>query len=205
MVERNFEGRYVVQLPRKTELGDSKKTALRKFYSNRRFLKQKGTWDSFKVAVEEYLAMHHAELVPPDEVDTPFRTSFYLPMHGVEKPSSTTTKLRVFFDTCAKSSSGFSLKDTSLTEPCTYPHINTVLTRFRRRIVGLSADISKMFREVVLTRVESDHHRFIIEDPNNPDNITICRMKRLTFGVACSPFRATAVLRRLAEDYTRIP
>ena len=204
IVERNSEGRYVVQLPQKTpaiESGDSKKTALRRFYSNRHFLKQKGTWDSFKIALEEYLAMDHAELVPPDEVDTPFRTSFYLPMHGVEKPSSTTTKLRVVFDASAKSSCGFSLNDTLLTGPCTYPHINTVLTRFRRHIVGLSADISKMFREVVLNRVESDYHRFIIEDPSNPDNITICRMKHLTFGVACSPFLATAVLRHLAEDY----
>ena len=177
MVERNSEGRYVVQLPRKTpaiELGDSKKTALRRFYSNCRLLKQKGTWDSFKVAVEEYLAMDHAELVPPDEVDTPFRTSFYLPMHGVEKPSSTTNKLGVVFDASAKSSSGFSLNDTLLTGPCTYPHINTVFTRFRRHIVGLSADISKMFREVVLNRAESDYHRSIIEDPSNPDNITIC-------------------------------
>ena len=86
MVERNSEGRYVVQLPWKTpaiELGDSKKTALGRFYSNRHFLKQKGTRDSFKVAVEEYLAMDHAELVPPDEVDTPSRTLFYLPMHCI--------------------------------------------------------------------------------------------------------------------------
>ena len=105
------------------------------------------------------------------------------------------------FDASAKSICGLSLNDTLLTGPCTYPHINTVVTRFRRHIVGFSANISKMFGEVVLNRVEPDYYRFIIEDPSNPDNITICRMKRLTFGVACSPFLATTVLRRLAEDY----
>ena len=39
------------------------------------------------------------------------RTAFYLPHHGVMKPNSTTTKLRVVFSGSAKTSSGLTVND----------------------------------------------------------------------------------------------
>ncbi len=61
-----------------------------------------------------------------------------------------------------------------------------------------SADISKMFREVLLDPTERDLHRFILRQEDG--SLVDCRMLRLTFGVKPSPFLATQVLRTLAKS-----
>ena len=57
----------------------------------------------------------------------------------------------------------------------------------------MSADISKMFREVALNEEERDYHRFLVL--GSDDKLQDGRMRRLTFGVASSQFLATSVLR----------
>ena len=71
--------------------------------------------------------------------------------------------------------------------------------RFRLPRIGLSADISKMFRKVALHHDDRDLHRYLMED--DCGNLQDWRMVRLTFGATCSPFLAVQVLRQLAEDY----
>ena len=63
----------------------------------------------------------------------------------------------------------------------------------------MSADISKMFREVSLHPDDRDLHRYVTKDSNGM--IKEHRMTRLTFGVSASPFLATQVLRKLSKDY----
>ena len=62
----------------------------------------------------------------------------------------------------------------------------------------MSADISKMFRKVALNEEERDYHRFLVL--GSDDKIHDWRMRRLTFGMASSPFLATSVLRRAADE-----
>ena len=76
--------------------------------------------------------------------------TYYLPMHGVSKLSSSTTKLRVVCDASAKTAGGPSLNDTLIPGPSLYPRLTTVLQKFRLYDVVYSADISRMFREVAL-------------------------------------------------------
>ena len=85
--------------------------------------------------------MDHAEPVLPAELTTSPKKNYYLPMHGVIKESSTTTKLRVVFDASAKSSSGASLYDTLLPGPSLYPTLASVLNRFRCHTICVTADI----------------------------------------------------------------
>ena len=120
-------------------------------------------------------------------------------MHGVVKEASTTTRLRVVFDASAKSSSGVALNDQLLPGPSRYPKLTTLLTQFRAAPIGLTADISKMFREVGLHPDERDYHRFLHQLPSG--EFQVWRMKRLTFGVTSSPFLATEVLRQAASDH----
>ena len=75
-------------------------------------------------------------------------------MHDVTKEESTTTKLHVVFDASAKSSSGVSLNDQLLPGPSLYPMLTSVLNKFRLHPIGMSADISKMFREVGLNEAD---------------------------------------------------
>ena len=196
---RDADGRYRVQLPRKTPgpiLGSSRNTAKRRF---QRSLERKGSWDAFSKAVREYPDMGHAEPVPQCDLDKDPSTTFYLPMHGVVKEASQTTKLRVVFDASAKSTTGVSLNDTLLTGPSLYPLLTSVINRFRCHAVGMAADISKMFREVGLQDGEKDFHRFLQANPDG--SLTDLHMTRLMFGVAPSPYIATQVLLQIAEDH----
>ena len=120
-------------------------------------------------------------------------------MHGVVKEESTTTKLRIVFNGSAKTSTGNSLKDTLLPGPCLYPLLHTVINRFRTHRIGMSSDISKMFREVALLSEDYDLHRFLHRD--EAGKMVDCRMTRLTFGITTSPYLASQVLRQLASDY----
>ncbi len=89
------------------------------------------------------------------------------------------------------------MNDCLLPDPNFYPPLQDILLRFRRYPIGMSADISKMFREILLNPEEKDFHRFLLRDQTGA--IVDCRMDRLTFGVKCSAFLATQVLHTLAK------
>ncbi len=164
-------------------------------------MKRKGKLNDFGAVLKEYVDLQHAEKVP--RKDLYLDNVYYLPVHGVFKDSSTTTKCRAVFDASANTTSGFSLNDQLLPGPNLYPLLSDILIRFRSRAVAISADISKMFREIWLHPEERDWHSFVIQDSRG--SLVEHRMTRLTFGVKSSPFLVTQVLRRLAhncqEDY----
>ncbi len=133
-VSRERNGRYQVRLPRKNtnyKRGNSLRQATQRYQSNKRSLAHKRRWSEFAEAVREYVNLGHAELVPELDLLKPDSTTFYLPMHGASKSSSTTTKLRVVFDGSAWTTSGHSLNDQLLTGPSTYPLLVNILLRFR--------------------------------------------------------------------------
>ena len=140
------------------ELGCSREQATRRFAQNERALLKRGQWENFEKVVDEYSTLKHSELVPAQDMTKPEATCYYIPMHGVFKESSTTTQLRVVFDASAKSSTGHSLNDLLLPGPTLYPLLTSVLIRFRQHAIGLSSDITKMFREVSLHQTERDLH-----------------------------------------------
>ena len=196
------DGRYSVALPRvdnSPPLGDSRSMSLRRFSQNERSLIKKGKLQDFNAVMKEYLTLDHAELVPNEDLLHPPMDVFYLPIHGFFKNSSTTTKLRAVFDASASSSSGTSLNDLLLIGSNLYSLLTTILTKFRFHRIAFSADISKMFREVVLQVRDRDLHRFLLRD--DLGQIRDYHMKRLTFGVKSSPFLATKVLRLLAKSH----
>ncbi len=194
-----MDGRYSVSLPRTTsppDLGDSRRQALSRLFSNEKSLASRENLQPFLDVVREYFTLDHAEIVPSQELQLP---SYYLPVHAVIKCSSTSTKVRAVFDASARTTSGVSLNDQLLPGPNVYPPLPDVLIRFRCHSSAVSADISKMFREILLSPEERDWHRFLYRAPDN--TIKDARMKKLTFGVKSSPFLATQVLRRHAQTH----
>ncbi len=194
------DSRVQVTLPFKDDapkLGNSKQQALRRFYSNELSLQKKGLLPQFNEELQQYITLGHAHYIPPLEIDIPDKDHYYMPVHGVFKSSSTTTKTRPVFDASAVTTSGHSLNQCLQIGPNLYPHLGDVLILFRRHAVGLSADISKMFREVLLAPEHRNFHRFLLRDSSG--SIRDCRMERVTFGVASSPFLATQALRFLAK------
>ena len=94
--------------------------------------------------------MKHAEQVPASEMLKLPGHTFYMPVHGVVKESSTTTCLQAVFDTSAKTSSGASHNDQLLAGPTLHPPLTAIITRFRSHKIAVSSDIFKMFRGVLL-------------------------------------------------------
>ena len=113
--------RYQVSLPWKPDappLGDSRAQALSRYISNERSILRRGIWRPFQDVVQSYLDLEHAELVPRESEP---KLTYYLPMHGVFKQSSTSTKLRVVFDGSAVSTTGSSLNQSLMVGPTLHP------------------------------------------------------------------------------------
>ena len=193
--------RYTVTLPRKeTELrlGESRPQAVSRFLSNEKTNLRRGTYPPFQDGVDSYITSGHAEEVPPEE-QLPL-DHFYLPMHAVFKDSSTSTKLRVVFDGSAASTSGLSLNQALHIGPTIQATLSDTLLKFRSYPIALNADISKMYREVMLASQDRDLHRFVWRR-HPSEQIKDYRMKRVTFGVSASPFLAVRTLHKIADDH----
>ena len=188
-------------LPRKQgipALGDSRAQALSRYVHNESSILRRKIWRPFQDVVQSYLDLGHAEMVPQAELHV--ANNYYLPMHSVTKQSSTTTRLRVVFDGSAASTSGISLNQSLMIGPTLHPTLGAILIKFRTYPVAVTADISKMYREVSLSHQDKDLHRFLWR-PTPQDQISDYRMTRVTFGVSASPYLAVRTLQQAAKDH----
>ena len=142
----------------------------------------------------------HAQLVTAAEMATPTRDTFYMPMHGVHKETSSSTKLRVVFDGSASTSTHVSLNDLLYAGPTLHPPLDQILIRFRTFRVALSADVAKMYREIMLHPKDRQLHRFLWR-ANPEDQVQTYCMNRLTFGITSSPYLAVRTLQQVAADH----
>ena len=201
VVYLSSQSRYQVTLPRKTDmkpLGNNRAQTACRYFSNENSILRRHIWEPFQKVIQTYLDMNHAEPVPPAE--PPTADIYYLPMHAVLKSSSTTTKLRVVFDGSAITSSGTSLNQSLLVGPTIQPTLSNILLKFRCYPVALNADISKMYREVLLHPADRNLHRFLWRaSPTDP--LQDFRMCRVTFGVSASPYLAVRTLQQTAKDH----
>ena len=195
--------RYMVSLPRQEgslQLGESRATVARRFLANEASLIRKGTLDQFQSVMQEYLDLGHAQKVTPQELGLASSECYYLPIHAVYKKTSSTTKLRIVFDASCSTSTGVSLNDLLASGPTLHPQLDTILMRFRTYRVAVTADISKMYREVELCPADQQLHRFLWR-PDQSQPIGDYHMNRVTFGVTSSPYVAVKVLQQTADDH----
>ena len=191
-------------LPRKEQdltLGESRSQAVKRFCSYERSLQQKGQAQKFREGIQEYLDLGHAQLVTADELQTPVGDCYYLPMHGVGKESSSTTKFRIVFDASALTSTKISLNNTLAVGPTLHPPLDEILLRFRTFRVAITGDIGKMYREILLSHTDRQLHRFVWRPHPDQPLADYC-MNRLTFGVSCSPYLAVRTLQQAAADFS---
>ena len=144
--------------------------------------------------------MGHAEPVPTEELRKLDRDVYCLLMHVVKKETSSTSKMRIVFYASAKTTSGASLNDQLLVGPTVHSQLIDVLIRFRRHKIALTADVSRMYRAVLLHEDQRDLHRFVWrEDPQHA--FSDFRMTRLTFGVSASSFAANMAMKQNALNH----
>ena len=84
--------------------------------------------------------------------------------------------------------------------PTINPTLQDVLLRFRTYRVAVTADISKMYREILLHLGDRQLHRFLWR-PGQEGPLQAYCMNRVTFGVTCSPFLAIRTLHKIVEDF----
>ena len=202
---RSSEGRFVVPLPRDPSaksIGESRAQAVRIFLSLELSLTAKGRFKELNAVMQEYFDLGHAERIPTTDLEKPVEGTFYIPMHAVYKATSATTKVRAVFDASAKSSTGVSLNDTLLVGPTVHPPLIDVPLQFRSYPIALTADVSKMYRAIELTKGDRDLHRFVWRSDSDAPVTDYC-MTRVTFGVSASSFAANMAVKQNAIDHAQ--
>lgn len=124
---------------------------------------------------------------------------YYLPHHGVVKESSTTTKLRVVFNGSQRGRNGESLNNRLLTGPNLLPSLADVLLRWRTHLYAVTADIEKMYRQVLVHQDDRDLQRIVWRTATK-ESMQDYQLNTVTYGLACAPYLAIRTLRQLARD-----
>ncbi|XP_075167690.1 uncharacterized protein LOC142239810 [Haematobia irritans] len=201
---RDSNGRYIVDLPFKSDsppnlkLGQSRYIALSQFLRNEKSLSQKiDLRNMYDDVIKEYLYLGHMKSVQPPKDSS--ESGFYLPHHGVFKPDSATTKLRVVFNASCTSSNGKSLNDCLYTGPVLQKDIVSLILNWRLYKIVFNADISKMYRQILVNPNHAPFQR-IMYRTSPEEEMQEFQLTTVTFGVNCAPYLALRTLLKLAED-----
>ena len=127
----------------------------------------------------------------------------YLPHRPVVREHVATTKCRPVFDGYAHGKGQSSVNHTLEVGPNLNPDVLEVLIRFRLKKVAWTADITKAFLQISLTKEDSQALRFLwVDDParDHPRIIDYCWV-RLPFGLTCSPYILRAVIGQNLKSY----
>ena len=160
---RKTVDRFEVGLPWKHEhpiLPNNRETAMKRFYGlEKRFEKKPEYASRYENAVDQpwsTINLGHARRLKSEELLVPVGRTWYLPYHGVEQGG----KLWVVFDASSRHL-GQSLNDHLLQGPDLMTALFGVLVRFRENKHTVSADIEKMFNQVLVKENDRDALRFL--------------------------------------------
>ncbi|XP_014610294.1 PREDICTED: uncharacterized protein LOC106790108 [Polistes canadensis] len=127
---------------------------------------------------------------------------YYLPHHAVVKQTSLTTKLRVVFDASAKTTNGKSLNNVLMVGPTILDDLFMLLIRFRSRAIAITADIAKMYHQIIMDPRDREYQR-ILWRPNRHEPVRTYKLNTVTYGTASASFLAARTLHKLASDEFR--
>ncbi|XP_017891420.1 uncharacterized protein LOC108631770 [Ceratina calcarata] len=147
--------------------------------------------------MKEYEILNHMVKAPPSTASHD-HAAFYLPHHGVLKPDSTTTKLRVVFNGSSTTTSGYSLNDIMHTGANLLLNITDVLLWIRQYKCIFATDITKMYRQIRVHQEDWDLQRILWVDSDL--NEASYQLTTVTYGTKAAPFLAVRTLLQLAED-----
>jgi hypothetical protein len=200
---RDPTGRFLVELPFKAvapAIGSSLSLAVKRLqYLERRLTKLPDYRQEYEKFMQEYENLGHMKEVPPVPLDS--NQVCYIPHHFVLKESSSTTKFRVVFDASAKTSTGVSLNDTMMVGPTIQDSLFEILCRFRLHKYAFTADIAKMYRQVLIN--PSNNPQRIVWRSNPTLPIKHFQLLTVTYGTGPGPFLATRALQELANLESR--
>jgi len=142
--------------------------------------------------MSKYLELGHMSVAK-----TPGR--YYIPHHAICKVGEGETKIRVVFDASAKCSSGVSLNNALYPGPKLQRDIVDILVRFRLFRHPFTADICKMYRQI-LVLPEFRTYQHILWRASPLEQLVDYELNTVTYVVNCAPFLALRVLQTIATD-----
>lgn len=198
--KRDESGRFTVQMPLAKDpscLGDSKQTALNRLEALwKRLVRNPEMLTLYRNFIREYQTMGHmVEIVEEEEP----AVTYYLPHHGVYRPTNSTTPLRVVFNASSVTSTGESLNSLQMNGGVIQEDLFSILLRFRIHKYALTADIKKMFRMIAIDESQRDLLR-IVWKHNFEDPVKKYKLTTVTYGTTSAPYLATRSLKQLAID-----
>lgn len=195
--KRNESGRFIVRLPfndTNVELGHSRDVAVRRLLQmETKFAKNSQLFEDYKNFMAEYETLGHMKRVTIDN------SANYIPHHSVIKTTSSTTKLRVVFDASQKTGSGKSLNDYLRVGPTIQNDLVTLLTRWRKYPIAFTADLEKMYRQILVDDQDQSFQRIVWRSSPTAD-IQDFKLQTITYGTACAQFLAIRSMHQLAFD-----
>ncbi|GFU78586.1 integrase catalytic domain-containing protein [Trichonephila clavipes] len=199
--KRDKTGRFIVRLPIKenaeTLLGYSKENAIKRLNGIWEKLNKNNTMGTlYKEFMNEYELLGHMEEIKNETLD---KINYYIPHHSVYKPEKTSTPLRVVFDASAKTTSGFSLNSILLNGGIIQQDLFSIVSRFRKHEYAFSADIKKMYRQILVDPNQRDLQRIMWKTSANAP-VKTYKLATVTYGTVSAPFLATRTLRALADE-----
>ncbi|XP_036346679.1 uncharacterized protein LOC118755994 [Rhagoletis pomonella] len=151
---RTAEGCYIVRLPLCQDcqpLGDSYVSARRQLSRlERRLTADPDMHAKYLAFMREYDTLGHMERVLEPFVQP---GCYYIPHHAV------VGIFRVVFNASAPTSNGLSLNDLQLVGPPIQDSLINIILRFRRYAVAITADVEKMFRQVLVAPQDREFQR----------------------------------------------
>lgn len=201
---RDITGRYTVTLPFKTDqvyFGDTRSLAIQRFYSlERKFAKNETLRLLYSDFINSFINKGYLYKIQFNNS----MNNFYLPHHGVWKEDSLTTPLRVVFNASSHAPNFPSLNDLLYTGPKLQIDINKILLHFRLHKIVFTADIEKMYNQILIDSNQRKFQRIIWRSsPTEP--LADYEIATITYGVVSSPYLAIRVLQQLAKEETEYP
>lgn len=201
---RDAQGRYCVRLPFKSEtakdeLGESKSIAIASWARVARGLqktpKLRQEYDEF---ISEYEKLGHMREMKPD--DPELSSCVFLTHHPIIRPDHLTTQLRVVYNASRATKSGVSLNDVLCAGPKLQNDVADVVTNWRRHQFVLKADISKMFRQILIHE-DDQKYQCIVYSDSVTDDYKYFKMLTVTYGTRPAPYLANRVIKQVVEDH----
>ncbi|KAK9510615.1 hypothetical protein O3M35_005360 [Rhynocoris fuscipes] len=156
--------------------------------------------DSYQIAWDllnkrfENKKLGHMEEIDSSQSTDKFN---FLPHHCVCNDNSSTTKIRAVFHASCKTSSDLSFNNILMVGPTIQEDLVSIVLRFRRHQYVMTADITKMYRQVNLVP-EHRNLQCIVWRENQDEPIKEYRLNTVTYGTAPASYLATRCLQELA-------
>ncbi|GFX38454.1 integrase catalytic domain-containing protein [Trichonephila clavipes] len=150
----------------------------------------------YKEFMSEYELLGHMEEIENEELD---KINYYIPHHSVYKPEKASTPLRVVFDASVKTTSDFSLNSILLNGGIIQQDLFSTVSRFRKHEYAFSADIKKMYRQILVDPNQRDLQRILWKSSADAP-VKTYKLATVTYGTVSAPFLATRTLKALADE-----